>query len=70
MGTLFLIWVKFMGVIMVFRLMGPDLLSAFYNAQKTKTLNQHIVPLTLSLVVMCILAGMAFGDPPRWMIRV
>lgn len=70
MGTLFLLWVKFMGVVMVFKLMGPDLLAAFYNAQKTNTLNQHIVYLTLSLVVMLILAGMAFGDPPRWMIRV
>lgn len=70
MGTLFLLWVKFMGVIMVFKLMGPDLLSAFHNAQKTKTLNENVVYLTIMLVVMCVLAGMAFGDPPRWMIRV
>lgn len=70
MGTLLLLWVKFMGVIMVFKLMGPDLLAAFNNAQRTKTLNENIVYLTIMLVVMLVLAGMAFGDPPRWMIRV
>ena len=70
MGTLLLLWVKFMGVVMVFKLMGPDLLAAFNNAQRTKTLNENIVYLTIMLVVMLILAGMAFGDPPRWMIRV
>lgn len=70
MGTLLLLWVKFMGVVMVFKLMGPDLLAAFNNAQRTKTLNENIVYLTIMLVVMLVLAGMAFGDPPRWMIRV
>jgi hypothetical protein len=69
-GALFVIWVKFMGVVMVFKLMGPDLLAAFTNAQKTKTLNENIVYLTITLVIMLVLAGMAFGDPPRWMIRV
>jgi hypothetical protein len=70
MGTLLLLWVKFMGVVMVFKLMGPDLLAAFNNAQRTKTLNENIVYLTIMLVVMLVFAGMAFGDPPRWMIRV
>ena len=70
MGTLFLLWVKFMGVIMVFKLMGPDLLAAFNNAQRTKTLNENIVYLTIMLVVMLVFAAMAFGDPPSWMIRV
>ena len=70
MGTLLLLWVKFMGVVMVFKLMGPDLLAAVNNAQRTKTLNENIVYLTIMLVVMLVLAGMAFGDPPRWMIRV
>jgi hypothetical protein len=70
MGTLLVLWVKFMGVVMVFKLMGPDLLAAFNNAQRTKTLNQNIVYLTIMLVVMLVFAGMAFGDPPRWMIRV
>ncbi len=69
-GALFVIWVKFMGVVMVFKLMGPDLLAAFNNAQRTKTLNENIVYLTIMLVVMLVFAGMAFGDPPRWMIRV
>ena len=70
MGTLIVLWVKFMGVVMVFKLMGPDLLAAFNNAQRTKTLNENIVYLTIMLVVMLVFAGMAFGDPPRWMIRV
>ena len=70
MGTLLLLWVKFMGVVMVFKLMGPDLLAAFNNAQRTNTLNENIVYLTIMLVVMLVLAGMAFGDPPRWMMRV
>ena len=70
MGTLLLLWVKFMGVVMVFKLMGPDLLAAFNNAQRTKTLNENIVYLTIMLVVMLVFAGMAFGDPPSWMIRV
>jgi len=70
MGTMLILWVKFMGVVMVFKLMGPDLLAAFNNAQKTKTLNENIVYLTIMLVVMLVFAGMAFGDPPRWMIRV
>jgi hypothetical protein len=70
MGTLLVLWVKFMGVVMVFKLMGPDLLAAFNNAQRTKTLNENIVYLTIMLVVMLVFAGMAFGDPPRWMIRV
>ena len=70
MGTMLILWVKFMGVVMVFKLMGPDLLAAFNNAQRTKTLNENIVYLTIMLVVMLVLAGMAFGDPPRWMIRV
>ena len=70
MGTLLLLWVKFMGVVVVFKLMGPDLLAAFNNAQRTNTLNENIVYLTIMLVVMLVLAGMAFGDPPRWMIRV
>ena len=70
MGTMLVLWVKFMGVVMVFKLMGPDLLAAFNNAQKTKTLNENIVYLTIMLVVMLVFAGMAFGDPPRWMIRV
>ena len=69
-GALFVIWVKFMGVVMVFKLMGPDLLAAFNNAQRTKTLNENIVYLTIMLVVMLVFAGMAFGDPPSWMIRV
>ena len=59
-----------MGVVVVFKLMGPDLLAAFNNAQRTNTLNENIVYLTIMLVVMLVLAGMAFGDPPRWMIRV
>ena len=58
-----------MGVIMVFRLMGPDLLAAFNNAQRTKTLNENIVYLTIMLVVMLVFAGMAFGDPPAWMAK-
>ena len=70
MGTMLILWVKFMGVIMVFKLMGPDLLAAFNNAQRTKTLNENIVYLTIMLVVMLVFAGMAFGDPPSWMIRV
>jgi hypothetical protein len=70
MGTMLILWVKFMGVVMVFKLMGPDLLAAFNNAQRTKTLNENIVYLTIMLVVMLVFAGMAFGDPPRWMIRV
>jgi len=70
MGTMLLLWVKFMGAVMVFKLMGPDLFSAFTQAQKTKTLNENVVYLTISLVVMLVLAGMAFGDPPSWMIRV
>lgn len=70
MGTMLILWVKFMGVAMVFKLMGPDLLAAFNNAQRTKTLNENIVYLTITLVVMLILAAMAFGDPPSWMIRV
>lgn len=70
MGTMLILWVKFMGVVMVFKLMGPDLLAAFNNAQRTKTLNENIVYLTITLVVMLILAAMAFGDPPSWMIRV
>jgi len=70
MGTLLVLWVKFMGVVMVFKLMGPDLLAAFNNAQRTKTLNENIVYLTIMLVVMLVFAGMAFGDPPSWMIRV
>ena len=70
MGTMLILWVKFMGVAMVFKLMGPDLLAAFNNAQRTKTLNENIVYLTIMLVVMLVLAGMAFGDPPSWMIRV
>ena len=70
MGTMLVLWVKFMGVVMVFKLMGPDLLAAFANAQRTKTLNENIVYLTIMLVVMLVFAGMAFGDPPRWMIRV
>jgi hypothetical protein len=70
MGTILILWVKFMGVVMVFKLMGPDLLAAFNNAQRTKTLNENIVYLTIMLVVMLVFAGMAFGDPPRWMIRV
>ena len=70
MGTLLVLWVKFMGVVMVFKLLGPDLLAAFNNAQRTKTLNENIVYLTIMLVVMLVFAGMAFGDPPRWMIRV
>jgi hypothetical protein len=70
MGTMLILWVKFMGVVMVFKLMGPDLLAAFANAQRTKTLNENIVYLTIMLVVMLVFAGMAFGDPPRWMIRV
>ncbi len=70
MGTMLVLWVKFMGVVMVFKLMGPDLLAAFNNAQRTKTLNENIVYLTIMLVVMLVFAGMAFGDPPRWMIRV
>lgn len=70
MGTMLILWVKFMGVAMVFKLMGPDLLAAFNNAQRTKTLNENIVYLTIMLVVMLVFAGMAFGDPPRWMIRV
>ena len=59
-----------MGVVMVFKLMGPDLFAAFNNAQRTKTLNENIVYLTIMLVVMLVFAGMAFGDPPSWMIRV
>jgi len=70
MGTMLILWVKFMGVVMVFKLLGPDLLAAFNNAQRTKTLNENIVYLTIMLVVMLVFAGMAFGDPPRWMIRV
>jgi len=70
MGTMLILWVKFMGVVMVFKLLGPDLLTAFNNAQRTKTLNQNIVYLTIMLVVMLVFAGMAFGDPPSWMIRV
>jgi len=70
MGTMLVLWVKFMGVVMVFKLMGPDLLAAFNNAQRTKTLNENIVYLTIMLVVMLVFAGMAFGDPPSWMIRV
>jgi len=70
MGTMLILWVKFMGVVMVFKLLGPDLLAAFANAQRTKTLNENIVYLTIMLVVMLVFAGMAFGDPPRWMIRV
>ena len=70
MGTMLILWVQFMGVAMVFKLMGPDLLAAFNNAQRTKTLNENIVYLTIMLVVMLVFAGMAFGDPPRWMIRV
>jgi len=70
MGTMLILWVKFMGVVMVFKLLGPDLLTAFNNAQRTKTLNENIVYLTIMLVVMLVFAGMAFGDPPRWMIRV
>jgi len=70
MGTMLILWVKFMGVVMVFKLMGPDLLAAFNNAQRTKTLNENIVYLTIMLVVMLVFAGMAFGDPPSWMIRV
>ena len=70
MGTMLVLWVKFMGVVMVFKLLGPDLLAAFANAQRTKTLNENIVYLTIMLVVMLVFAGMAFGDPPRWMIRV
>ena len=70
MGTMLILWLKFMGVVMVFKLMGPDLLAAFANAQRTKTLNENIVYLTIMLVVMLVFAGMAFGDPPRWMIRV
>jgi hypothetical protein len=70
MGTLLVLWVKFMGVVMVFKLMGPDLFAAFNNAQRTKTLNENIVYLTIMLVVMLVFAGMAFGDPPSWMIRV
>tara|TARA_B100001057_G_scaffold251942_1_gene252185 strand:+ start:346 stop:558 length:213 start_codon:yes stop_codon:yes gene_type:complete len=70
MGTMLVLWVKFMGVLMVFKLMGPDLLAAFSNAQKTNTLNENIVYLTLTFVIMLVLAGMAFGDPPSWMIRV
>ena len=70
MGTLLVLWVKFMGVVMVFKLMGPYLLAAFNNAQRTKTLNENIVYLTIMLVVMLVFAGMAFGDPPSWMIRV
>ena len=70
MGTMLILWVKFMGVVMVFKLLGPDLLTAFNNAQRTKTLNENIVYLTIMLVVMLVFAGMAFGDPPSWMIRV
>lgn len=70
MGILILLWVKFMGAVMVIKLLGPDLFTAFSHAQKTKTLNQNIVYLTLSLVVMLVLAGMAFGDPPSWMVRL
>ena len=70
MGTMLILWVKFMGVVMVFKLLGPDLFAAFSHAQKTTTLNENIVYLTLALVTMLLLAGMAFGDPPSWMIRI
>lgn len=70
MGTAVVLWVKFMGVVMVFKLLAPTILQAFSAAQQGKYLDQIIIPLTLAFVAMIMLAGMAFNDPPNWMVRV
>ena len=55
---------------MVFRLLAPELIVAFTHHQKAKTLPQVMVGLTISFVVMVLLAAMAFGDPPAWMVKL
>ena len=66
----YLIMVKFAGVVMVFRLLAPKLIVAFTHHQKARTLPQVMVGLTISFVVMVLLAAMAFGDPPAWMVKL
>ena len=63
-GALWLIMAKFYSAVVVFYLMGPDLLRAFNQYQAAGQLRSHIHWLTAVFVLMLFLAGFAFNGPP------
>ena len=63
-GTLWLIIAKFYSAVIVFYLLGPELLRAFNEFNAAGQLRSQIHWLTAAFVLMLFLAGFAFNGPP------
>jgi len=63
-GALWLIMAKFYSAVVVFYLLGPDLLRAFNEFKAAGQLRSQIHWLTAAFVLMLFLAGLAFNGPP------
>jgi hypothetical protein len=62
-GALWLIMAKFYSAVVVFYLLGPDLLRAFNEFKAAGQLRSQIHWLTAAFVLMLTLAGFAFNGP-------
>ena len=62
-GALWLIMAKFYSAVIVFYLLGPELLRAFNEFKAAGQLRGQIHWLTAAFVLMLFLAGFAFNGP-------
>ena len=63
-GALWLIMAKFYSAVIIFYLLGPELLRAFNEYKAVGQLRSQIHWLTAAFVLMLTLAGFAFNGPP------
>lgn len=63
-GALWLITAKFYSAVIIFYLLGPELLRAFNEFKAAGQLRSQIHWLTGGFVLMLFLAGLAFNGPP------
>jgi hypothetical protein len=62
-GALWLIMAKFYSAVIIFYLLGPELLRAFNEYKAAGQLRSQIHWLTAAFVLMLFLAGFAFNGP-------
>ena len=62
-GALWLIMAKFYSAVIIFYLLGPELLRAFNEFKAAGQLRSQIHWLTAAFVLMLFLAGFAFNGP-------
>jgi len=62
-GALWLIMAKFYSAVIIFYLLGPELLRAFNEYKAAGQLRSQIHWLTGGFVLMLFLAGLAFNGP-------